>query len=225
LGTAYRDSGQEAAAATTFRQLLTTQATSRWAPYALQALGILDLRRGDFRSARDKFRQLKQRYGDALWSNLADEGLLVAERELARQRLATFAWAYLLGVLSLLGVRGRRQLWPPPVEVRYYLPIASFLVAVSTIARGGQLRAAMLGLTAAGTLFIWLGAAAARASFPVEFSSLRRPPSPSLRSQLRLIAGLLGRGLAASALCYLILYHCNLVERVLETLRAGPEAG
>jgi hypothetical protein len=114
-------------------------------------------------------------------------------------------------LLSLLGigVRYRRQLWPPPAEVAYYVPVGLFFVLVAALVQGPVLARPLLWLVLGGGLLCWMSAAAARAQRSL--------------GTARKVWGMLWRAGLALLLCYLAIERQGLWDLVLETLRNGPD--
>jgi hypothetical protein len=141
----------------------------------------------------------------------------MACERLERHRLwVQLAIAY-LGLLSLaLLLRSRRTLWPPPLEVYYYAPVATFLVGLSLWVKGGMFVAPLSLLAGLGAGLNWLAAAAAR-------RASQRRPARRWRRALYLGVGLAWRLLAVIALCYVVVKTQGLWELLIETLRNGAD--
>lgn len=148
-----------------------------------------------------------------LWPLIAREGL-VACRRAQRQRYFVAAALVYLGLCGLLALwRGRRHLWPPPLEFWYYAPVAGFLALAGTLVQGGPILVPLSQFAGIGAALTWLASAAAQASAGAE-----------VRQPRKLWLGLLVRALAALALCYVIIYQHSLIDPIVETLRNGPDA-
>lgn len=214
LGSALLDAGRPAEAEAALRDLLARHPGGEWAPRALQLLGQLALGRGDFREARARYAALGG-YGGPLWSAASAQGLELTARAERRAWLGRGAALYLALYLLALALRGRRRLWPPPLEVLYLLPVGAFLVLAAALGGGGPLLQAILRITLGGAALTWLGGAAARVG--------AESPDPRRALPLRALLGAALRLLGALSLGYLVVYHGGLAEVVLETLRQGPE--
>lgn len=148
-----------------------------------------------------------------LWPIIAREGLAACRRAQQQLYFVGGAWLY-LGLCALLALwRGRRYLWPPPLELWYYAPVAGFLALAGLLVPGGAITAPLIQFAALGAGLSWLSASAAQAS-----------ASEEVRKPRKLWLGLLFRLLAALALCYVIVYHHSLIDLIVETLRNGPDS-
>jgi len=208
--------GDEAVAAQQFASLYQRFPRSLWSAQGHRAQAEADLRARRIDSARAHYVAL-QAYPEAPWPLIASEGLRACNSAARRQLAAIAAWTFLLLGAALSLWRSRRVLWPAPFEVWYYAPLSTFLSAVALWAQGGALAAPIAVLGLSGTAIAWLSAAAAR-------RLVAQPSGSRLLAWARLFSGLGLRALAVLALCFLVVYHFNLVELVAETLRNGPDA-
>lgn len=163
------------------------------------------LRRGKLDLARTTFASLAD-HPAPLWQKAAAEGLRAVAQAENRRLLAAMGGLTLFGSLLFLGFRHRQRLWPPPIEVLYYLPVGLFFLVVASLLQNGVFVRPLAVLGLGGALLCWLSAAAARAD--------------KARS---LALGLLWRAALAALLCYLAIERQGLWDLVLETLRNGPE--
>lgn len=148
-----------------------------------------------------------------LWPVIAREGLAACQRAQRQRYFVGAAWLY-LGLGALLALwRGRRHLWPPPLEVWYYAPVAGFLALAGILVQSGTILVPLSQFAGLGAALTWLSAAAAQAS-----------SEAPVRQRRKLWLGLAARALAALAICYVIIYHHSLIELIVETLRNGPDA-
>jgi hypothetical protein len=87
-------------------------------------------------------------------------------------------------------------------------------------------RRAFWPLVASRTSNVSCGAPAGRAGLSAAAARqlVMRPQGSRAREWARLLSGLGLRVAAVLALCFLVVYHFNLVELVAETLRNGPDA-
>lgn len=208
--------GDETAAAAQFASLYQRFPRSLWSAQGHRAQAEADLRARRIDSARAHYGAL-QAYPEAPWPLIQSDGLRACKTAARRQSAATAAWVFLLGCAGFSLWRSRRVLWPAPFEVWYYLPLSTFLSAVALWAQGGALALPIGILGLGGTAMAWLSAAAAR-------QLVMRPQGSRAREWARLLSGLGLRVAAVLALCFLVVYHFNLVELVAETLRNGPDA-
>ncbi len=186
---------------------------SSWAAqgHRLQAEALLQARH--IAAARQHYIALQQ-FSGPLWPLVAREGLLTCEQASRQLYWALAAWGYLglFGIAMLY--RGHSGLWPPPIDVWYYAPIAGFLSFAALFLKSGQgapLSAPIWQFGLGGGVLTWLAAA--------ESVHGAKP-----QSRGALLLGLFLRALAAGALAYLIIYHHNLSDVLLETLQNGPES-
>lgn len=208
--------GDEAAAQQHFATLHQRFPRSLWSAQGHRAQAEADLRARRIDTARSHYEALHA-FPEAPWPLIESDGLRACQAATLRLRLALAAWLFLGVAMAVAAWRGRRRLWPPPFDVWYYAPLSLFLSAVALWAQGGALALPIFVLGLAGTTVAWLGAAAAQ-------SWIASQPDPAPRSLLRLVSGLGVRALAVAAICFLVIYHFNLVELVAETLRNGPDA-
>lgn len=164
------------------------------------------VRSGRYSDARRVYLQLGDRQ-EPLWQKTATDGLSALAEAERRRLIAATGGLTLLGSMLGIALRRRRELWPPPLEVAYYLPVGLFFVLVASLLQGAQFARPLLVLLLGGVALCWLSAAAARSTL--------RPRS--------LVLGTLWRGGLAALLCYLAIERQGLLELVLETLRNGPE--
>ena len=192
--------------ATLYRQLVDRFPSSDWTARGQQSLAEWQLGRGRLGAARTSYTQLAQR-PEPLWQKAAMEGLRAVSLAERRRLFAALGGLILASALVGIGVRRRKQLWPPPAEVAYYLPVGLFFVFVAALVQGATFARPLLVLVIGGVLLCWLSAAAARGQ-------------PGPRS---LWFGALWRGGLALLLCYLAIERQGLWDLVLETLRNGPD--
>ncbi len=208
--------GDEATAQRNFAELHQRFPRSLWSAQGHRAQAEAALRARRIGTARSHYEALHA-FPEAPWPLIQTEGLRACQAATLRLRLATAAWLFLAAAATLAALRGRRRLWPPPFEVWYYAPLSIFLAAVALWAQGGALALPIAVLGLAGTAVAWLGAAAAQ-------ELTLTAPTGAPRSLSRLLLGLALRACAVAAICFLVIYHFNLVEIVAETLRNGPDA-
>lgn len=208
--------GDEAAAASQFGLLYQRFPRSVWSAQGHRAQAEADLRARRIQSARVHYLAL-QDYTEAPWPLIASEGLRTCTSAARRQLAAIAAWAFLLAGAGLSLWRSRRVLWPAPFEVWYYAPLSTFLSAVALWAQGGALALPIAVLGLSGTAMAWLSAAAAR-------RLVAQPQGSRAQVWARLLLGAGLRIVAVISLCFLVVYHFNLVELVAETLRNGPDS-
>lgn len=208
--------GDEAAANQHFATLHQRFPRSLWSAQGHRAQAEADLRARRISAARSHYEALHA-FPEAPWPLIGSDGLRACQAATLRLRLAISAWLFLGLAMAIAAWRGRTRLWPPPFEVWYYAPLSLFLSAVALWAQGGALALPIAVLGLAGTAVAWLGAAAAQAW-------VARQGAGQTRSLPRLFLGLALRALAVAAICFLVIYHFNLVEIVAETLRNGPDA-
>jgi hypothetical protein len=142
-------------------------------------------------------------------ARLAHDAGLEAVEHARRRRLVARLSELALVLIAILGiVVGRRKLWPPPREIRFFAPIALVFAAVGL--HQGGLPGRAIGLVAVGaTLVVWLTSAATAA----------------LRQRSRALAFLcaLAALVGVAAVVVLVLRANELTEFAMDTLRAGPE--
>lgn len=215
LGSAQLRAGQDEAAAGSFATLFSRFPASEWAAYGHKAQADALIAKGRCEPARRHLRALGERRG-TVWVRAAEEGLQQCSLLERRRVWSRLALAYLAVVGGGLLLRARRTLWPPPLEVYYYAPVAGFLVLVSLGIKGGLYLGPVLLLAGSGAALSWLGAAAAR-------RAVRHKRGGAARRALQLIAGLLWRALAVAAICYLVVDSQGLFELLIETVRNGAD--
>lgn len=208
--------GDDAAAAQQFALLHQRFPRSLWSAQGHRAQAEADLRARRIESARAHYAALHV-FPEAPWPLIESEGLRACKSASRRQVAAIASWIFLLGGAALSIWRSRRVLWPAPFEVWYYAPLSAFLSAVALWAQGGALAFPIFVLGLSGTVLAWLSASAAR-------RLVADPQAARTGSLLRLLGGLALRTVAVLAICFLVVYHFNLVELVAETLRNGPDA-
>jgi len=208
--------GDAAGASQHFATLHQRYPRSLWSAQGHRAQAEADLRARHIAAARSHYEAL-QAFPEAPWPLIASDGLRACQSASRRLRLAGGAWLLLGLSAAFATARGRRRLWPPPFEVWYYAPLSLFLAGVALWAQGGALALPIFVLGLAGTAVAWLGAAAGQ-------SWVSAAPAGARRSLFRLLLALGLRAFAVGAICYLVIYHFNLVEIVAETLRNGPDA-
>jgi tetratricopeptide (TPR) repeat protein len=205
-----------AAAAAVFAELRRRDPKSEWTARADQAEAEARLRERRFTEAQKLYERLLAR-GGPLWTLVGQEGVARSELGARRQLYGYLACAWLLVVLlvQLMGlVRARcplASLWPPPLEVAYYAPVAGFLVATSLLIKsaGGPLLTALGLIGLGGAALAWLSGASA---------TQRRPTGG-----LQLVLGVLWRALTVLALSYAVLERLELLDLLIETARNGPD--
>lgn len=210
-----------------FAELRRRAPDSEWTARADQTEAEALLRDRRFDAARVIYQRLLQR-GGPLWSLVGQEGLDRCQLGRHRQLGAYAAYGFLLLVVLVHAVgflRAQRTkrplpgLWPPPLEVLYYAPVAGFLIIASLRIRsgGGALAPPLLYIALGGVLIAWLSGASAQ----------RRPPQrrPQRRGAAiaAVVLGLVWRALAVFALTYAVIEGQDLLDMVLETARNGPD--
>lgn len=205
LDGAIRRGAPDSEIATLATQLATRFPHSDFGARGEQAYAEHLLRSGRYSDARRVYLQLAHR-PEPLWQKTATDGLSALSDAERRRLIAAMAGLTLLGSMLGIALRRRNELWPPPLEVAYYLPVGLFFVLVASLLQGTQFARPLLVLLIGGVALCWLSAAAAR--------SVKRPS---------LLFGALWRAGLAAILCYLSIERQGLLELVLETLRNGPE--
>lgn len=219
LGSARLHAGRApdvAGAAAAFAELRRRDPHSEWTARADQAEAEARLRERRFAAARSIYERLLTR-GGPLWTLVGQEGVARSELGARRQLRGYLAcgWLALVLLVQAVGlVRARRSLaslWPPPLEVAYYAPVAGFLVAVSLLIKsaGGPLLTALGLIGLGGAALAWLSGASA---------AQRRPAGG-----LQLVLGVLWRALTVLALSYAVLERLELLDLLIETARNGPD--
>jgi hypothetical protein len=164
-------------------------------------------------AARDLYQALL-RAPEAATRAAAGRGLATAEQQLLRQAGFIAALLYLLGYLGAQLWAARGGLWPLPLELKFYLPVASLFLLAALSARDSVLPALAL-IACGGALVTWLAGAASRRAL-----LQGAPRTIALRSAtLRLVT----MALAILALAYAALHATHLVDFLIETLRYGPD--
>lgn len=221
LGGAELRAGDAGAAAATFAALYRRFPASEWAAQARKTEAEAHLSGRRFAAARASYQALA-RFSGPLWPETAAEGLETTQR-LARQWLASLVAAAIAALVFVVGVlRGRYALWPPPLEVKYFAPVAAFFVALGIGVQGGSLAPPIVSLGFGGLLLCWLSAALLRQA--AEERAAAETPPGRLATVLGFTWGALWRIAAAAALAYLIVYHHGLIDLVTETLKNGPDS-
>ncbi len=190
---------------TRYHRLVTTFPHSEWTARGKKLYSDWLIRRGQLSLARSVLASLAD-HEAPLWQKAAVEGLRAVSQAETRRLFATLGGLTLLGSLLFLGIRHRARLWPPPVEVLYYLPVGLFFLLVAALLQNGVFVRPLAVLGLGGALLCWLSAAAARAG-----------------TSRSLALGLIWRAALAALLCYLAIERQGLWDLVLETLRNGPE--
>lgn len=185
------------------------QLPGEYAPRAARARAELLLRRARLVEAQQAFDGLA-RFPDSVSraAVIAGRAAIVVQRQ--RRMLALgLALALVLWALAML-LLARRALWPPPIELRFFLPVA----VVFSLAAASEHRAiagTVVLIAVGGSLVVWLAGAAQRALM-----------ARGARVSARLAIGVL----AAAAIVAIasLAIHANAMEDVVkETLRTGPE--
>lgn len=215
LGSAQLRAGQDEAAAGSFATLFSRFPASEWAAHGHKAQADALIAKGRCETARLHLRALGERRG-TVWVRAAEEGLQQCSLLERRRVWSQLALAYLAVLCGGLLFRARRTLWPPPLEVYYYAPVAGFLVLVSLGVKGGLYLLPVLLLAGSGAALSWLGAAAAR-------RAVQHKRRGAARRALQVTAGLLWRALAVAAICYLVVDSQGLFELLIETVRNGAD--
>ena len=206
LDGAIRRGAPDSEIASRHQQLVTKFPASDFCARGQQAYAEQLVRSGQYSDARRIYIQLAGR-SEPLWQKTATDGLVALADAERRRLIAALGGLTLLAATVGIALRRRKELWPPPLEVAYYLPVGLFFVLVASIIQGAQFARPLLVLLVGGVVLCWLSAAAARSG--------KRPSS--------LLLGTLWRGGLAALLCYLAIERQGLLELVLETLRNGPE--
>lgn len=187
------------------KQLADRFPASEWTARGKKTYADQLLQKGQLGQARAMFLSLSD-HPAPLWQKAAAEGISAVSQAETRRLLATLCGLTWAASLLWLAVRHRQRLWPPPVEVLYYVPVGLFFVLTAALLQNGVFVRPLLVLVVGGGVLCWLSAAAARAG----------------RAR-RLAFGLAWRAVLAALLCYLAIERQGLWELVLETLRNGPE--
>lgn len=213
LGRAQLRAGQSATQ--TFTTLQTRFPRSEWSAHAHKAQADALLARRHFAEARAHYEALKSHSGaGSLWPEIAQEGLQHCAQEQTRTRWSIAAGLLLLATLLVQLLRARRHLWPLPIELYYYLPVACFFALVAALVQGGAMSQPVLLLAVGGALINWAAAVSLRVS---------SPPASTRRRLLMLVFLVLWRITAVLALGYLVLHTQGLLDVVVETVENGPE--
>jgi TolA-binding protein len=176
------------------------------APRAARAKGELLLRLGRLREAGAAFDALAA-YSDAASQQARAAGTAAVRAQRARARWASFALIAL--VLAWVGgaLWARRALWPPPLEVRFFIPVALLFGAAALSEHRAIART--VGIIGLGSsIALWIAGA------------LRARLGERILGKLVLA---LSAGAAVVAVSYLAVYWNGLTDLVLETWRAGPD--
>lgn len=144
----------------------------------------------------------------------ADRGRATAEQQLLLHAGFIVALLYLLAYLGAQLWAGRGGLWPPPLELKFYLPVAGLFLLAALPARDSVLPALALIATGGG-LVTWLAGAADRRAILQGADRTSTPYGVVLR--------LIAMALAVLALAYAALHATHLVDFLIETLRYGPD--
>lgn len=164
-------------------------------------------------AARDLYQALL-RAPESTTRAAAGRGLDTAEQQLLRQAGFIAALLYLLGYLGAQLWTARGGLWPLPLELKFYLPVAGLFLLAALSARDSVLPALAL-IACGGALVTWLAGAAGRRAL----SQGTNRTSTVRGAALRLVA----MALAILALAYAALHATHLVDFLIETLRYGPD--
>lgn len=212
LGQRYAEARDWKAAEARFAAVEQRFPSSEWASRAKKARADLILAAGHPFAARVLYRELAAS-SDPLARSAGDEGLAAAATWVRRAVLVVAASLYLFLFAALLvrGIRPRRRLVRPPLEVLYYAPVAALFVAAAAT-ENRAIGLATFGIALGGAALVWLSSAAS-------IARLERGPLPMRGRVLRALAVLL----AVGALVYLSLQATGLTDIVIETFRSGPE--
>jgi TolA-binding protein len=173
---------------------------------AARAKGELLLRLGRLREAGAAFDALAS-YGDAASQQARAVGTAAVSAQRTRARWASFALVALVLAWLAGALLARRALWPPPLEVRFFLPVAILFGAAALSEHRAIARTvAIIGL--GSSIALWIAGA------------LRARLGERVLGKLALAVG---AGAAVVAVTYLAVYWNGLTDLVLETWRAGPD--
>jgi len=178
-----------------------------YAPRAARSRAELFLRRNELDAARTAFDELA-RFPDPVSRAAMEAGraaiVIHAERSAISGGLALALGVWVFVMLAL----GRRQLWPPPVELRFFLPIA-VVFSLAAASEHRSIAGTVVLIALGGSLVVWLAGAAQRA--------LR-----DAATWKRLGVGVFAAG-AIVAVATLAIHANGMEDLVKETLRTGPE--
>ncbi|HEX6838662.1 MAG TPA: tetratricopeptide repeat protein [Polyangia bacterium] len=188
--------------------------SSEWALRAKKARADILLSRGHPFVARAIYRDLLA-HGDAVARSAGAEGLADSVSWIARAIGVIVCIIYLCGFawLHLRRVVPRARLRRVPLELLYYLPVATVFVAAA-LTENRAIGLATTGIGVGGAALVWvtsLGYAA----------RLERGPM-SAAARIGRIAAVLA---AVIALVFLAVQATGLTDIVIETFRSGPERG
>ena len=144
----------------------------------------------------------------------AGRGLATTEQQLLRQAGFFVALLYLLGYLGVQLWTARGGLWPLPLELKFYLPVAVLFLLAALPARDSVLPALAL-IAGGGALLTWLAGSASRRALLQGATRTITLRSATLR--------LATMAFAILALAYAALHATHLVDFLIETLRYGPD--
>lgn len=203
MGTLYQADERWDEAIATYERVLDRHGDSEWAPRAQVAIGDIWLSRGEFDRARLAYQGL-ERFG----------GSWIATAEQARKRLAAAARlpkielgcvVLFCGILLGYGLRAFRRGERPtvPLELKFYVPVATAFVLAASTEHRAILRASLI-LASAGALLIFL-VGQQRASLRTRFLHLFAVAA------------------AVGAVFFLAIESQHLTDLVVETFRYGAE--
>jgi Tetratricopeptide repeat len=184
--------------------------SSEWARRSLKARADLLLSHGSTREARGIYLALS-RSTDPIARAGGTEGLRAVGTSRLRRALVIASLVYLALFLGFHLFVGRRQLWPLPAELLYYLPVAGLFTAAAAT-ENTLIGWATGGMAAGGALVTWSAAASTGARL--------------VRGRIGGVQRLLGAAalaLAVLAVAFVAVQWSGLTDLVLETMRNGPE--
>jgi hypothetical protein len=165
------------------------------------------LRLGRAAEARPLYEELT-RASDPIARAGGNEGLEAVAATRLRRILIAAALAWMLLFVGFHVYAGRKQLWPVPVELIYYLPVAALFVLAGAT-ENTQIALATGGIALGGAIITWAAAAGTRA----------RGTLSTVERLLRALALMT----AVLALAYVSITWSGLGDLVVETFKAGPE--
>lgn len=168
---------------------------------ATRAEAELQLGRGKLDAARTLYDALAQ-LSDPVARLTVTNGRAALLRARKLRLVGRLACAWLVLYLAVVGWRARRSLWPPPLEVRFIVPVAVLFV-VGALTQNRSIVTAVIIISLGSVVLLWLAGAA--------------------QTRRRSVPTALAAVVAIAALAFVVVRATELTQLVIETVTMGPD--